>query len=496
MRTLRVLYKIGLLTPVGLWFFFKSISKEGVNLMTLLAYAAHRKGSALAFTEGEKRLSYREVYNLSNNIPYVLVDKYQLAPKQRIALLSRNSIEMLATIFAVSRTGADLFLLNPDFSPSQISNLLNQKKFNLVIHDKEQIDIFVSSEMMSFCALDDLATNAHGKVGTNLKKLAKQKAGKIAVLSGGTSSSLKTAERQPGIFSFLSPLVALIEEMKLQENKKVFMPLPLYHGYGLATSIVAVLLGTENYIQRKFNAKQACEWVNKEGIEVMTVVPQMLQRMLAEDAMALKKVQKILSGGAALDPSLVQTSFLLLNAELYNLYGTSEVGFCVMATSKDLKQHPNSIGKAIRGAKFRISEGKEIGSLEMKTTWAMLNTNNKWYKTGDLASINNEGYIFLKGREGESIVSGGENVFLKDVEDVLMNHPEIVGCAVIGVKDENYGEALKAYIELDIKSELKVEEIMDWLKPRLARFEIPKSIEILEEIPRTFIGKIDKKRLS
>jgi acyl-coenzyme A synthetase/AMP-(fatty) acid ligase len=229
----------------------------------------------------------------------------------------------------------------------------------------------------------------------------------------------------------------------------------------------------------------------------------MLQRMINQNPTALASLDCIISGGAPLNPVLVEETFNKLGDKLFNLYGTSEAGLAMIATPADLRYDCNTIGKKIAGVKLSLLDfnNKEvrdgaIGRICIKSKWSTNNTDNGWIKTGDLAYRDKLGYYFLCGRTDEMIVSGGENVYPIELENILIKHPEIKQVAVIGVPDIEFGQRLKAFVVPIPGSTIDEEEIFNWLSKRVARFQMPASLIFLKDLPLTSLGKLNKKLLS
>ncbi|MBL4705102.1 MAG: AMP-binding protein, partial [Flavobacteriales bacterium] len=342
-------------------------------------------------------------------------------------------------------------------------------------------------------ALQDFSYTANADI-----KLPKSKPGNIVVLTGGTTGDFKSAGRKQSIGDFLNPLVALIDQLQLNHFRIAYIPTPIYHGYGLAALTISILMGSEIHLTRKFNAAEACQLIDKKGIEVITLVPLMLKRMLDEDINAIQKTKRILSGGAPLAPDLTRRTLETLGPILFNLYGTTEAGFCVIGTPDHLGTNPSTIGKTIPGVKMRIhtSSGENgIGELQITSKWIMGNSESKWIPTGDLATLDDDGLIYLKGRTDSMIVSGGENVYPQDLENVLSTHNQIEAVAVIGIPDVEFGKRLKAFVVLQVDSALLEIDLKDWLKGKIARYQMPTKIEFIKELPGTSIGKVNKKEL-
>jgi len=445
---------------------------------------------------------YLKLFEDSSRLSVHLFKDFGMIHGSKVALMAENTIEAVISLFAISRTGANVYLLNPEMSKSQFDNLCEQRKFNVIICEEDLIELaqgqFADEQILPLTKLNSVSVQSliHTETAARLEK---RKAGNVVVLTGGTTGDFKSAGRKQSISDFLNPLVALIDQLDLHWFKSVYIPTPIYHGYGLAALTISILMGSEVHLTPKFNADEACKLIKDNEVEVITLVPLMLQRMLAEDVPSLDSVKRILSGGAALNPSLTETALDQLGPILYNLYGTTEAGFCVIGTPEHLAANPKTIGKTIKGVSRRIdgsTEPNQVGELQIASKWIMGNAESRWIPTGDLAQIDEDGLIFLKGRTDNMIVSGGENVYPKELEDVLVQHEGIKTAAVIGVPDDEFGKRLKAFVVLKSNVNLSEEEIKVWLKSRVARYQMPKAIEFRTELPRTSIGKINKKQLA
>ncbi|MGO2562111.1 class I adenylate-forming enzyme family protein, partial [Psychrobacter sp.] len=283
----------------------------------------------------------------------------------------------------------------------------------------------------------------------------------------------------------------------------------------------------------------------------LILVPTMLKRLLDEDTLKQRKydqlssieakdathnltlyhstfcsVKRIISGGAKLDANLATQTLAHTGDTLFNLYGTSESGFGVMATPADLHRYPDSVGKTIKGVRLKVlpieansstanqtrSADDAIGVLSLGTAWSMDNnaithtaeniSETNYISTGDLVSCNVEGYLFLKGRADDMIVSGGENVYPLDIENALRQHTHIGQVAVIAIDHNEFGKRLVAFVGLvdsnvfSRNSEsITALQLMQWLKPKLARYQMPQQIVLMDELPITKTGKVSHAKL-
>lgn len=506
-RLIYVLYKIKLLSPLGLYRLISGIAKYGLNLMTLLYFAERTYGNKVALVDDNETINYTQLMSQSKKLSILLKEKYQLKSGQKVGFLCKNHASLVKSIFAVSLLGADIYLLNAEMSQSQFNNLLEHNDFSFIIYDFELNTLIEQSKysndkILSYhdnlSAIDNLLNIS---VEEKLK-LQRASLSKIVILTGGTTGKFKVATHKPSIFNFLNPFLTLITRLSLLNYNTTYIATPIYHGYGVAVLFLFMTLGKKIVINNGFDAKKACALIRKHNVEVVTVVPLMIYRMLKSNAQDLKSLTCIASGGAELNPKLIDDIFSKLGDILYNLYGTSEAGLNIIATPLDLKYSVNTIGKKINGVQIKFLDDNkrevkigEIGQLCIKNKWSMRNGNNEWIETGDLGYQDNKGYYFLCGRVDDMIVSAGENVYPIEIEQVLINHPEIEAVAVIGISDENFGQRLKAFVLLAKNTDITQEELYEWLRSRVARFQLPKEIIFVDSMPYTSLGKLNKKQL-
>ena len=240
--------------------------------------------------------------------------------------------------------------------------------------------------------------------------------------------------------------------------------------------------------------------IEENNVEVITLVPLMLQRILQNKSQKINSLKCIISGGARLSESLIKETMDSFSPILFNLYGTTEAGFCIMATPKDLIHFPSTIGKPIKGVNFKILNpvynevmDKNIGQIFIKSRWTVKDKfNDGWIATGDLGYMDDNGYCFLCGRVDDMIVSGGENVYPHYLENFLLSHPKIEDAAVIGIVDIEYGERLKCFVVVALKETLEESEISNWLSKLVPRYCMPKEIKFLKKIPSNLMGKTNK----
>lgn len=506
-QTFSKLYQAKLSSPIGLYRLASSVLGTGTNLMALLRFAAHTHTSEIALIDDDQEISYQDLYKETQQLAIHLQEKYRIQSGKKAAILCRNHIPLVKSLFALSQLGADIYSLNVEMSVQQLNALILQYDFDVLIYDIDLWEMVRASNFegttlfshhLTFDAIHELSQIVPPKNS----RLKKGKTGKLVILTGGTTGTFKAAVRKPSISNFLNPFFALLNQLNLADYRSTYIAPPIYHGFGMAALLISIALGAKIIVTKRFNTSNATTLMIKHKIEVLVIVPLMLSRLVTLGKLGFVYTKVVISGGAPLSPPLIEKTFDTIQEDLANLYGTSEAGFCIMATTADLKQYPNTIGRKIKGVQIKLLNEQQqevsigdVGHLCIQSRWTMRNTTNAWIKTGDLAYVNEEGYYFLCGRVDDMIVSGGENVYPIELEQVLLQHNAIQQVAVIGISDKEFGQRLKAFVQLKPNQQLTAPTLKIWLKDRVARYHTPKEIVFLNEIPTTSIGKVNKKKL-
>jgi len=509
LRELKKLYQARILAPTGLYQLVRSFIHSGVNLMAMLRYAAKSYPDTDAIIDDHGHITYADLYRQTEQLSAALADEYAIAPRQKVAIICRNHAALIKSLFAVSQLGADIFLLNIEMSSGQLEQIVQRHHFALVIHDEEVLQAITLSGYMGQRIFSYHPSQPSVDAKCNEKKTPGKrtgrglKAGNLVVLSGGTTGDFKTVARKQGVMRFINPLCSLLVNAELDKHRSVYIATPIYHGYGLATVFVSVLLGSRMCLLSRFDAAKACRLIEQQQIAAVTLVPIMLHRMVQYDTNALRCLSCIITGGAPISPSLVTETLDKLGPKLFNLYGTSEAGLSMLATPRDLAYAANTAGREIKGVQLKIlnADNEEmndghVGRICIKNGWSAWRVANTWIESGDLGYRDKAGYYFLCGRTDDMIISGGENVYPITLEHVLLQYPAIKEAAVIGVSDAEFGQRLKAFVVAEAGSRLNTDEVLKWLAGKVARYQMPLSIEVMDDLPYTPVGKPDKRRLA
>lgn len=492
------LVKLHLITPRGVYNLLRCFFSDGISLMALVRFSAKYYPDQCALVSEGERFNYKELYAYASRLAKLLYNDYGLKAGMCVGLLCRNHVMMALLLPALSRLGARVKLINTDISTGKLCDLVKNSNIDLLIYDSELREQRVPSNLS--CQLrecDDLykvVFDAMQDIGGSVPRV--KRGGEISVFTGGSSGKSKEAPRKMYVNQFLPPFYALLEKLQLDERKSVFLSLPVYHGFGLSTLVMSFLMGKKVCMMKHFDVDEALRLIADEEIDVLPAVPAMLARLWQVDGAPtmMRTVKCIISGGDRLDKKWVDVTTEHLGNVLYNMFGTSEAGFFMIASPEDLSRNEEvTIGRPIDGVECKVDniDSHGVGSLMVRSGWAMISLKNKWQNTGDLVYRNEEGYYFYRGRADNMVVCGGENVYPENVEKIINQHPEILTSIVFPVPDTNYGTVLNAKVELKPESSLTPEEIKDWLHSRLSRAEMPHRITI-ESITTSATGKLKR----
>ena len=374
-----------------------------------LHFAAYYHASECAVVSEGKRLNYGEFFQQSQALATLLYHDYHLERGQHVALLCRNHLVSALLLPALSRLGVHVRLLNTDLSDDQLARVMT-RPFSLFIFDEamKQKKSFPKSYPIISC---ESLYACVGKKGTDEKKTLPKikRGGNISVMTGGSSGNYKEAARQTGIVQFLPPFFSLLRDLHIAQYQSVLIGLPFYHGFGLATLIISLIMGKKICLLRHFDVQEVLHIVLEEHVEVMPIVPAMLARLWQTEGAErrMTSLKCVISGGDRLEKPLVERTSACLGDVLYNLYGTSEAGFFMLATPRELIYGDEvSIGRPIRGLRCEIRDADDegVGTLWVKSRWAMTGWQNRWQCTGDRVWKAANGLFFHRGKVDKMVV--------------------------------------------------------------------------------------------
>jgi fatty-acyl-CoA synthase len=291
---------------------------------------------------------------------------------------------------------------------------------------------------------------------------------------------------------------------------------PLFHSWGFLHFILSLPTAATMVLRPKFDPEDTLRATAEHRARVLAVVPVMMQRILAlpdevKRRYDLSSLEVTAASGSALPGELATQWMDEFGDNLYNLYGSTEVAWATVAIPEDMRAAPGTAGRPPRGTVIRIVDengddvepgetgrifiGNQMG-FEGYTGGGDKDRLGDLLSSGDVGHFDEDGRLFVDGRDDEMIVSGGENVFPREVEDLLADHEAVAEAAAIGVDDEEFGQRLRAFVVKDGGAEVSEDDLKSHVKSNLARYKVPREIVFVEELPRNATGKVLKRELA
>src|SRR5215211_6129830 len=526
---LKTLTEAGVIRPIRpdkLALMLRELARWGASPAAAVAAAAINHPGEPMIEDELGALSFGEVHRRSNAVARGLAAE-GVGQGDGVAIMCRNHRGFIEATLAVSKLGANGLYLNTAFAAPQLADVVEREKPVALIYDEEFSELLQkASEAGKEIGLNRLVAwreKGEKQVGDDLSldELIQsngdddldppEDSGRFVILTSGTPEGAQRA--QPDT---LSPLAAMFSRIPLRSREATMIAAPLFHSWGFAHFTLGLALDSKFVLRRRFDPEETLRATQESGATALIVVPVMMQRILElpPDTLAkyeLPELRVTAASGSALPGELATRWMDTFGDNLYNLYGSTEVAWATIATPEDLRAAPGTAGRPPRGTIVRIVD-QEGNDVERGRTGRVFVGNEMAFEgytggggkevldgllsSGDIGHFDQEGRLFIDGRDDEMIVSGGENVFPREVEDLLSEHDEIKEAAVIGVEDEEFGQRLKAFVVANEGADLSHEDVRAYVKSNLARYKVPREVQFLDSLPRNATGKVLKRELA
>jgi fatty-acyl-CoA synthase len=481
---------------------------------------AIRNGDRAAVLDERGELTYAQLHENSNAIANAWRER-GFEPGEGVAILARNHRGFLEAVFAAAKCGARAILLNTSFAGPQIREVAQREGTDLLVYDDEYAEVLEGIEDPSrgrFRAWADEpgddTLDAMIEAGDRRDPPRAGTAPRITILTSGTTGTPKGAPR--GEPKSLGLLGGLLSKVPFRAREVTELCVPMFHALGFAQALVGIGLGSTLVMRRRFDPEETLRSIERNRATAMVMVPVMLQRTLELGEDEIKQhdtssLRIIFLSGSALGADLACRAMDAFGPVIYNLYGSTEISYATIATPHDLRDEPSTVGKVVRGSVVKILDenGNELPAGESGRIFVGNLSQFEGYtgggskeqvgglmSSGDIGHFDERGRLYIDGRDDEMIVSGGENVFPAEVEELLASHEQIDEAAAIGVADEKFGQRLKAFVVLREGAGLSGDEVKDYVKQNLARYKVPREVVFVEKLPRNATGKVLKRELA
>jgi fatty-acyl-CoA synthase len=525
LNVLRILGNTGLLRPSRpdrLLAAALSLRQWGFTLPGAVAVNAARFPDATAIIDDRGSCTYADLERRSSALANGLA-ALGVGEGDHVGLLTRNHRGFVEAALAAGKLGADLLLLNTGFAPPQLAVVARREDVVAMIHDAEFAELVGESvpENRRIVAWEESEPSG-GRLPT-LEQLVSEgdpndppppdHQGRITILTSGTTGAPKGASRsQP---KTADPLVSILSRIPLRARETTLIGSPLFHAWGIAHLGLGTLLGSKMVLQRRFDPEATLAAIAEHRVTVVTAVPVMLQRILELPESVRRRhdtssLRVVAVSGSQLSGELASRFMDAFGDVVYNLYGSTEVSWATIATPEDMRAAPGTAGRPPFGTVVRLLDehGNEVPPgqtgrifvgnsmlFEGYTGGGSKDVVDGMMATGDVGRFDDEGRLFVGGRDDEMIVSGGENVFPQEVEEVIALHPNVAEVAVVGVADEEWGQRLAAFVVARTGAQLSEDAVKQHVKSSLARYKVPRDVTFVDALPRNATGKVVKSKL-
>ncbi|WP_206663630.1 acyl-CoA synthetase [Prescottella subtropica] len=504
---------------------------EGIVLLRAVdrygpfAGAVHAHASTgrdrVALIDERGPLTYRELEELSN----ALVRGWRAAgigAGTCVGAMCRNHRYLVVTMLAAAKAGIRLVLMNTGFARRQLADVAQREGVRHFVFDTEFADVadalpsdvtpllaWVDGPVRTPPAEEPVRTLDDVIDGRSTASVpAPDEPGTFILLTSGTTGTPKGAPR-----GHTSPFVTaqFLDRIPLRPNQILVMPAPAFHGTGLSQLALGLALENTIVLSRRFDPEATVRLLAEHRADTLVLVPTMLQRIVDLGPEVLSRydtsnLKVIFAAGSSLSPDLCIRTQQAFGKVLHNFYGSTEVAAVTVATPDDLERAPGTAGRApatchialIDDAGRKITAPNVVGRIFARSGLSFAGYTDGRDKeridgmlsTGDVGHFDTDGLLFVDGRDDDMIVSGGENVYPLEVENVLAERADVLEVAVVGVADDEFGHRLRAFVVPAPGSARDADDIRSHVKANLARYKVPRDVVFVDELPRNATGKL------
>ncbi|NEW25372.1 acyl-CoA synthetase [Nocardia cyriacigeorgica] len=484
----------------------------------LVRHSARIAPDQVALADERGELTYRELDEQSTAVARGL-QSAGLTEGMVVGVLARDHRGLILAEVAAAKLGVRIALMNTGFAKPQFAEVCAREKVKAVLHDSEFLGLLdaLPADLPRFltwvdegAALPEGATTFDDLIAANSTEPlpAPSKPGGFIILTSGTTGLPKGAPRTK-----VTPMATaqFVDRVPFPRRGTMVIVSPLFHSTGLGTWLVGTVLTNKIVMRRRFDAEATLKMISDHKAEMLVAVPTMLHRMteLPAEVRAkydLSSLKVILLAGSALAPELCIRATEVFGPVLYNLYGSTEVAIATIATPDELAKAPGTVGRPPITCDVRLFDDNDQRVLDKNVTARIFVRSGApfegytdgrhkqiidgYMSSGDVGHFNDDGLLMVDGRDDDMIVSGGENVFPQEVEQLLLEREDVFDAAVVGVDDVEFGKRLRAFVVPEPGHTPDAEQIKTFVKENLARYKVPREVVFLDDLPRNPTGKL------
>ena len=523
LTTLRILLRAGVIGPghpKRIARQLRALKTWGATIAGGYAAADERVPDSVALIDEAGRWTFAEM-NLRGQQLAQELHGMGVAEGSHVGLLARNHSAFVQTMIACGRLGADTVLLNTGLAGPQLAATVETNEVSVLVSDEEfeVVCAELSPEIPRIMAWGepgpgDRQVPWQAVEGAEVDLTPPQEPGRLVVLTSGTTGAPKGARRPTPEGS--QDGAAVLSRIPLNSKDRFLISAPVFHTWGLAGVQLGMSMRATLVMRRLFEPEDVLRTIEEHRCTVLFAVPVMVRRIMDLPCSTRKRydtssLRVVACSGSSMSPQLITDFMDSFGDVLYNLYGSTEVSWATIATPEDMRLSPTTAGRPPLGTRVAVldGDGQEVprgteGSIHVGN--AMLfegYTNGRTKKTtggglmetGDRGHVDADGLLHVAGRDDDMIVSGGENVFPRPVEETIVTLPSVREVVVTGVSDEEFGQRFAAYVVAHEGATVDPNEVRMHVRTELGRFAVPRDVVVLFELPRNATGKVVKKRL-
>jgi len=490
-----------------------------------LARHAAANPSKVALISGERRVDFDTLNHRADKAANVF-DELGCVAQDRVAVMGFNSIEGFEISNGLRKVGLVGVPVNYRLRGREVAYVLNDSGAKVVFAGPDHVDVVDASRSdiageTRFIALGE-RTPPGWLSYRELMSAASERApsdsdagalGASMIYTSGTTGNPKGAWRPNGVN--IENVLQVISIFELGSSDIHLMCGPGYHSAVSFFSALHQVLGATIVMQPKFEAEDALDLIARHGVTTTFMAPTLLGRLV--DAQVRKprdvsSLRALILGAAPCPQALKVRAEAAFGRVLWEFYGATETGINTVLRPEDQLRKPGSCGQAVPGQEIRLAgtDGGEVaegepGELMVRNTWLAeyygrpdatgRSLHNGFFSVGDIAYRDAEGYYYVCDRQVDMVISGGANIYPAEVEAVLHAHPAVMDVAVVGVPDDQWGESVKAVVQLRPGAEATADELIAFCGERLAGYKKPRSVDFVDELPRDAAGKLLKRKI-
>ncbi|MBO0677985.1 bile acid CoA ligase [Mycolicibacterium sp. S2-37] len=524
---MQTLWRARLLTPMRPDRYLRmgaAVRRVGMTATVGFATAAQRCPDRPGLIDERGTCTFRQLDDDSDALATAL-QRLPGGTPGTVAIMCRNHRGFVEALLAANRIGADALLLNTSFAGPALAEVVEREGADVVIYDDEYTEIVGRAlagkpDAVHIIAWTDDPARAETTVDALIdahrgqRPRPAQRSSETILLTSGTTGTPKGAKRSAGSGG-AGDLKAVLDRTPWRAEETTVIVAPMFHAWGFSQLLFAALLACTVVTRRKFDPEATLALVDEHRATGLVVVPVMFDRImdLPDEVRARysgRSLRFATASGSRMRPDVVTAFMDQFGDVIYNNYNATEAGMIATATPADLRAAPDTAGTPADGTEIRIFDPEfrelpagETGSIFVRsgtlfdgyTSGATKDFHDGFMSSGDIGYLDENGRLFVVGRDDEMIVSGGENVYPIEVEKTLAAHPAVAEAAVLGVDDEKYGQRLAAFVVPAAGSSIGVDELKQHVRDNLANYKVPRDILVLDELPRGNTGKVLRKDL-